>query len=234
MRLPWPRSKDGWLANHQENGNGPAAPWEFDHPIRGFAETIRDRLILSFQLNGVNHKPKLVAVTGCPQGAGTSTISAGIAAALSETGDGKVLLVDMNVGRPEVHPFFQGAPACSLAEALVGAPAPAGENLYLAVATPSNGRRNHVIPKRFYEMMPHLKASEFDYIIFDMPPLNQTSVTLACPLGWTRCWSSLKLKEAIGDFVKRSYAELLACRANASVIFNKVRPYTPKWLGAEK
>ena len=233
LRLPWPRSKDRWLATHQENGNGQAAPWEFDHPIRGFAETIRDRLILSFELNGVNHKPKLVAVTGCPEGAGTSTISAGIAAALSETGDGKVLLVDMNVGRPEVHPFFQGAPACSLAEALVGAPAPAGENLYLAVATPGNGRRNQVIPKRFYEMMPHLKASEFDYIIFDMPPLNQTSVTLAMSAWMDKVLVVVEAERSDRDFVKRTYAELLACRANASVIFNKVRRYTPKWLGAE-
>jgi len=232
LRLPWPRSKERWLATHQENGDGAAAPWEFDHPIRGFAETIRDRLVLSFELNGVNHKPKLVAVTGCPEGAGTSTISAGIAAALSETGDGKVLLVDMNVGRPEVHPFFQGAPACSLAEALVGAPAPAGENLYLAVATPDNGRRNQVIPKRFYEMMPHLKASDFDYIIFDMPPLNQTSVTLAMSAWMDKVLVVVEAERSNRDFVKRTYLDLLACRANASVIFNKVRSYTPKWLGA--
>ena len=231
--LRWPRSKDRWLATHQENGDEQAAPWEFDHPIRGFAETIRDRLILSFELNRVNHKPKLVAVTGCPEGAGTSTISAGIAAALSETGDGKVLLVDMNVGRPEVHPFFQGAPACSLAEALVGAPAPAGENLYLAVATPADGRRSQVIPKRFYDMMPHLKASEFDYIIFDMPPLSQTSVTLAMS-GWMdKVLVVVEAERTHRDFVKRTYLDLLACRANASVIFNKVRSYTPKWLGVE-
>ena len=76
-----------------------------------------------------------MAVTDCSEGAGASTLAGGLAAALSETGDGKVLLVDMNVGRPEIHPFFRGAPACSLTEALVGAPAPAGENLYLAVAT---------------------------------------------------------------------------------------------------
>ena len=101
-----------------------------------FSEAIRDRLILYFELNRMNHKPKLVAVTGFSEGAGTSTLAGGLAAALSETGDGKVLLVDMNVGRPEIHPFFRGAPACSLTEALVGEPAQAGENLYLARAAP--------------------------------------------------------------------------------------------------
>ena len=34
-----------------------------------------------------------------------ATLAGGIAAALSETGDGKVLLVDMNVGQPGA-PFF--------------------------------------------------------------------------------------------------------------------------------
>ena len=103
----------------------------------------------------------------------------GLAAALSETGDGKVLIVDMNIGRPEVHPFFRGAPACSLTEALVGAPAPAGENLYLAVAASPDAPDAQIIPKKFYDLVPHLKASDFDYIIFDMPPLSQTSITLS-------------------------------------------------------
>ena len=92
----------------RQNGRPDAPPWQYDHFIRPFSEAIRDRLVLFFELNGMNHKPKLVAVTGFSHGAGTSTVSAGLAAALSETGDGKVLLVDMNVGRPEVHPFFKG------------------------------------------------------------------------------------------------------------------------------
>ena len=27
--------------------------------------------------------------------------------------------------------------------------------------------------KRFFDLMPNLKASDFDYVIFDMPPLEQ-------------------------------------------------------------
>ena len=127
---------------------------------------------MDFELNRMIHKPKLVAVTDCSGGAGASTLAGGLAAALSETGDGKVLLVDMNVRRPEVHSFFRGAPACSLTEALVGAPSPAGENLYLAVATSPDAPEAPVIPKKFYDLMPHLKASDFDYIIFDMPPIG--------------------------------------------------------------
>ena len=144
LRLRWPTSQQSLALR----GNGHSAPWESDHFIRPYSEAIRDRLVLYFQLNRMTHKPKLVAVTDCSRGAGASTLAGGLAAALSETGDGKVLLVDMNVGHPEVHPFFRGTPACSLTEALVGAPAPAGENLYLAVATPPDAPQSPNHPKK--------------------------------------------------------------------------------------
>ena len=139
----------------------------------------------------------------------------------------------MNVGRPEIHPFFRGTPACSLTEALAGAPAPAGENLYLAVASSPDAPEAQVIPKKFYDLMPHLKASDFDYIIFDMPPLGQTSITLPMARFMDKVMVVVEGEKSNRDFVKRAYAELLACRASVSVIFNKGRSYSPKWLGAE-
>ena len=63
-------------------------------------------------------KPKLVAVTGCGEGAGVSTLASGLAAALSKTGDGNVLLVDMNVDQGVAHSFYKGKPGCGIADAL--------------------------------------------------------------------------------------------------------------------
>jgi polysaccharide biosynthesis transport protein len=65
--------------------------------LRPFCEAIRDRLGLYFELNGMNHKPKLVAVTGLSTNAGASTLASGLAASLSEGREGKVLLVDKPV-----------------------------------------------------------------------------------------------------------------------------------------
>jgi polysaccharide biosynthesis transport protein len=226
----------GWLTKRialRGNGHSYSAPWESDHFIRPYSEAVRDRLVLYFQLNRMTHKPKLVAVTDCSGGAGASTLAGGLAAALSETGDGKVLLVDMNVGHPEVHPFFRGTPACSLAEALVGAPASAGENLYLAVATAPDAPRAQIIPKKFYDLMPHLKASDFDYIIFDMPSLGQTSITPAMAGFMDKVLIVVEAEKSNRDCLKRAYTELIACRANASLILNKARSYVPKWAGAE-
>jgi len=66
-----------------------------DDPIRLYHESLRDRLIMHFELIGLTHKPKLVALTGTHRGAGVSSLAAGLAESLSETGDGNVLLVNI-------------------------------------------------------------------------------------------------------------------------------------------
>jgi uncharacterized protein involved in exopolysaccharide biosynthesis/Mrp family chromosome partitioning ATPase len=232
LRLPWPSNEKSiipsWKKGYLEN-----EPWGANHFIRPYSEAIRDRLVLYFELHQMNHKPKLVAVTGCSDGAGTSTLAGGVAAALSETGDGKVLLVDMNVGRPEVHPFFRGAPACSLTEALVGEPAQAGENLYLATATRPDSQEAQLVPRKFYDLMPHLKASDFDYIIFDMPPFTQTSITVPMSRFMDKVVLVAEAEKSRKDIVKRASIELTAVGASIFVILNKVRFYAPKWLRAE-
>src|SRR6266550_3111151 len=176
LRLPW---KNGQRASKEtpDQSNASLAPWEVEHFIRPYSEAIRDRLGLYFELHGVTHKPKLIGVTGFGEGAGTSTLAAGVAAALSETGDGKVLLVDVNAANGEVHPFFAGRPAASLTAAIEpqAAITSAADNLYLATINRSGNKSAHLGLKKFFALVPNLKASDFDYIIFDMPPINQTS-----------------------------------------------------------
>jgi uncharacterized protein involved in exopolysaccharide biosynthesis/Mrp family chromosome partitioning ATPase len=211
------------------------APWDGGHFIRPYAEAIRDRLGLYFELNGLTHKPKLLGVTGFSDGAGTSTLAAGLAAALSEVGDGKVLLVDVCLGPGDVHPFFKGRPALSLPAALQpeGAKEPAAENLYLATVGSSGTGLAQLGLKKFFDMMPNLKASDFDYIIFDMPPLTQTSPTLGMAGFMDKMLLVVEAEENNRDLVKRGYAKLAGERDNISVVFNKARTYVPKWLDGE-
>jgi uncharacterized protein involved in exopolysaccharide biosynthesis/Mrp family chromosome partitioning ATPase len=233
LRLRRLRANEKSIMPFRTTGHLENAPWDSDHFIRPYSEAIRDRLVLFFELNRLNHKPKLVAVTGCSDGAGASTLAGGIAAALSETGDGKVLLVDMNVGRPEIHPFFRGAPASSLTEALAGEPAQAGENLYLATAVPADSQNVQLVPRKFYDLMPHLKASDFDYIIFDLPPFSQTSITLPMSRFMDKVVLVAEAEKSNRDIVKRATLDLASVGTNISVVLNKVRFYTPKWIGAE-
>jgi polysaccharide biosynthesis transport protein len=69
------------------------ALWNGNEFIRPFCDAIRDRMILDFELNAATHRPKLVAVTSCSDGAGASTLAKGLATSLLETHE-KIILVD--------------------------------------------------------------------------------------------------------------------------------------------
>jgi uncharacterized protein involved in exopolysaccharide biosynthesis/Mrp family chromosome partitioning ATPase len=219
-----------------ERRNPKLAPWEAGHFIRPYCDAIRDRLGLYFELNHLTHKPKLVGVTGFAEEAGASTLAAGLAASLSETNDGKVLLVDVNLGPEEVHPFFKGKPAYPLNKALKpsGSIASAADNLYLAtVGSPNTGGPAQLGLKKFFDMMPNMKASDFDYIIFDMPPLDQTSPSWGMAAFMDKLLLVVEAEKNSRELIKRSYGKLIAERNNVAVVVNKSRSYVPKWLDSE-
>jgi uncharacterized protein involved in exopolysaccharide biosynthesis/Mrp family chromosome partitioning ATPase len=212
------------------------APWETGHFMRPYCDAIRDRLGLYFEVNNLTHKPKLVGVAGFSEAAGTSTLAAGLAASLSETDEGKVLLVDVNLGPEEVHPFFKGKPAYPLTAALKPQTeiASASENLYLAtVGSATKGGLAQVGLKKFFDMMPNMKASDFDYIIFDMPPLHQTSPTWGMAAFMDKLLLVVEAEKNNRDVIKRSYRKLVAERDNVAVVVNKTRSYVPKSLDGE-
>jgi uncharacterized protein involved in exopolysaccharide biosynthesis/Mrp family chromosome partitioning ATPase len=208
------------------------APWDAGHFMRRYCDAIRDRLGLYFELNQLTHKPKLVGVASFSEAAGTSTLAAGLAASLSEMNDGKVLLVDVNLGPQEVHPFFKGKPAHSLTAALKPRTeiASASENLYLATVGSSNAGPAQLGLKKFFDMMPNLKASDFDYIIFDMPPLAQTSPTWGMAPFMDKLLLVVEAEKNSRETITRGYGKLVAERDNVSVVVNKTRSYLPRWL----
>lgn len=212
------------------------APWEAGHYMRPYCDAIRDRIGFYFELNNLTHKPKLVGVTAFSEEAGTSTLAAGLAASLSETDEGKVLLVDVNLGPEEVHPFFRGKPAYPLTAALKPRTeiASASDNLYLAtVGSSGAGGLAQVGLKKFFDMMPNMKASDFDYIIFDMPPLHQTSPTWGMAAFMDKLLLVVEAEKDNRDVIKRGFRKLVAERDNVVVVVNKTRSYVPKSLDIE-
>lgn len=209
------------------------APWDARHFMRPYCDAIRDRFGLYFELNNLTHKPKLVGVAGFSDGAGASTLAAGLAASLSETNGDKILLVDVSLGPEEVHPFFQGKPAYPLAAALEPRTeiSSASDNLYLAtVASPTSGGLAQVGLRKFFDMMPNMKASDFDYIIFDMPPLHQTSPTWGMAAFMDKLLLVVEAEKNSRDVIRRGYAKLTTERPNVAVVINKTRSYVPKLL----
>jgi uncharacterized protein involved in exopolysaccharide biosynthesis/Mrp family chromosome partitioning ATPase len=244
LSIPYSNGRNGHLAL-PPNGSQPTpgalatrprhsklAPWDTGHFMRPYCDAIRDRLGLYFELNHLTHKPKLVGVASFSEAAGASTLAAGLAASLSETNDGKVLLVDVNLGPQEVHPFFKGKPAYPLNAALKpeSTIASASENLYLATVGSPNAGPAQLGLKKFFDMMPNLKASDFDYIIFDMPRLSQTSPTWGMAAFMDKLLLVVEAEGDNRDVIRRGYGKLVAERDNVAVVVNKARSYGPKSL----
>src|SRR5947207_8931520 len=76
----------------------------------------------------------------------------------------------------------------------------------------------------------NLKASDFDYIIFDMPPITQTSPTIGLAALMDKVLIVVEAEKTHRDVVKRGYRELVGARADVAVVLNKTRSYGPNWL----
>jgi len=154
--------------------------------LRPFCEAIRDELGLFFEMNGMRHKPKLVAVTGLTRAAGASSLAAGLAEAFGEVaGPKKVCLVDKVIA--------------------------AG---------------------RFYGALEEFRASELEYVVFDLPPVAEASSTAPCAGFMDKLLLVVEAEKSTSAALKRVYAKL-AIKVDTSVIFNKRRSYGPRWLEAE-
>ena len=210
-----------------------------EHFILPYAETLRDRIIFNFEINNVLHKPKFVAVTGLSEGAGTSTIAAGLAKSFSEINGAKVLLVDLSSLHPEQSPIFGEVPLLSINGALEITEKKdfrqMTDNLYhaSAVARRDETGLGSFTPIQLYELMPQLQASAYDYIVFDMPAIDETSRTLAMAGMMDKVLLVLDAENTSRDALKWGYSELVKGKADVSCIFNKTRTVAPGWLLGE-
>jgi polysaccharide biosynthesis transport protein len=225
--------------NGAENQNVPPpatfSPGALDQrPELGpFFEALRDRLMTYFEMINLTHKPKLVAVTSCGPGAGVTTTATGLAASLSETGDGNVLLVNMNVRDGEAHHFYKGKMDCGLEDALGGAKrdqAQVHDNLFVASELGSADSLPRVLPKRFSHLVPMMKASDYDYIIFDMPPVSEISITPRLARFMDMVLLVIESEKTSRDAAVRVAATLAESKTNVGLVLNKNRSYLPKRL----
>jgi uncharacterized protein involved in exopolysaccharide biosynthesis/Mrp family chromosome partitioning ATPase len=219
----------------------PSAPTRLvEHPGNGqlacFCEALRDRLITFFEIKNLTHKPKLVAVTSCGNGAGVTTIAAGLAASLSETGDGNVLLVDMNGHNAAAHHFFKGRLECGLDDAFDQGKrdtALVQDKLYVVSEGANEDKLPRILPKRFTNLVPRMKASDYDYIIFDMPPISQISVTPRLARFMDFVVMVVESEKSDREVVKRGLSLLADASSNVGFVLNKRRAYVPKSLQQE-
>lgn len=236
------------IAIPQLNGNGQSGhadkaleksrgadltPWAPNHEMDPYFEGLRDRVTMYCER--VPHKPKLIGLTSCSHKAGVSTLAMGLASALSQTGDGKVLLVDMNPAQAAAHTFFDGKPLTGLMDGLEEGRrdnAQVQENLYVVNANPEDSRFS-VLPRKFASLVPKLKASDYDYIIFDMPVVTQTSITPRLAGMLDMVMMVIEAEKTNVNVVNKAGNMLTQSKDNVTAVLNKYRNYVPEKLHQE-
>jgi Mrp family chromosome partitioning ATPase len=181
----------------------------------------------------LTHKPKLVAVTSCSQGAGVTSTAAGLASTLSEVGEGNVLLVDMSARDGEAHHFYKGKLTCGIEDVLARGnrdQAQVQDHLYVVKETGSGDNLPRVMPKRFSHLVPLMKASDYDYIIFDMPPVSEISITPRLARFMDMVLLVIESEKTSREAGTRAAALLAESKTNVGLVLNKNRAYLPKRL----
>ena len=204
--------------------------WSHGHPLRSHIEALRDRTLMHF--DGDPHKPKLIGVTGCRDGAGVTTIASALAAALSETGEGRVLLVSLNFNGQSLHPFLRGQSICPLVDVMEGGQretALIGHNLYLA----SGNGGTEVLPRSMSRLVPKLKMSDYDYIVFDMPKVTRTSITSKLAGMLDLVFMVAESEKDSREMLKGACELLSDGKARFKIVLNKFQSYVPSSLHQE-
>ena len=150
------------------------------------------RTNIMFSLSGDDEK--VFAVTSYSKGEGKSTVSANLAISFSKM-EKRVLLVDSDLRRPNVHNIFKVKNTAGLSN-IIGKMGNFDEVVHREVLPNLDILPSGTIPPnpsellcsaRFIELVKRLK-SEYDYIIFDTPPVGVVS-------------DALLLKDLVSGFV---------------------------------
>ncbi|HUA65782.1 MAG TPA: Wzz/FepE/Etk N-terminal domain-containing protein [Alphaproteobacteria bacterium] len=222
--------------NPDDPDGGPGIlSWETSSCLNPFYDALRDKLVNYFENARTIVQPKLITVTGTEKGCGVSAIAAGVATSLAETGE-RVLLVDMKLEHGVAQQFFLGRPCCGLDEALAletRDSALVQENLYVVTAGSPDERFQRILPRLFVSLLPRIRSSDYGYIIFDMPPVSQTSITSRLAGFMDMVLLVIQSEKTHLDAAQQAIALLAHSKTKIGVVLNKTRRYIPERLHRE-
>ena len=204
---------------------------EPDSRLQPYYDTLRDRVIGFFESENLTHKPKLIALAGVGNKANDASVAAGLANSLSETEGGNVLYVDMTTGQGSAQQFFKGRAVGSIDDALQSKDtAQVNQNLFVVSEVGKGDRLPRALPMRFSHLIPKLKASDFDFIIFNMPSVSSVSVTPRLAAFMDVVLLVIESEKADRDAVARARDLLAESKTPVGAVLNNTRSYVPKAL----
>jgi len=225
------RKEDGW-------NNGEIAPWEENDPMLSYYEALRDRIVMSY--GDDKHKPKVVGLTSCNGGAGGTRLATGVAAALSRDVQRNVLLIALERNKVAISAFFKGKPHAEIpgqnseerARKLETGHEEVNSitaNLQSLVTTGRNLVGASIV-QSFCDLMPGLKMSEYDYVIFDLPPITQTSGSIRLASQMERTLLVVEAEKTAKASIKKTKSLLTGTKTQLYAVLNKANSYGPKGM----
>jgi MinD-like ATPase involved in chromosome partitioning or flagellar assembly len=143
----------------------------------------------------------------------------------------------MNVEGGAARQFYKGKLGCGV-DAVLEVEARKGalvrENLYVAAEPVENSDHlPSVIPKHLMGLIPKLRASDYDYIIFDMPAVTQTSMTPRLARLMDMVLLVIESEKTNQEVAKKVVSLLEESKANVTTVLNKTHSYVPRKLHQE-
>jgi uncharacterized protein involved in exopolysaccharide biosynthesis/Mrp family chromosome partitioning ATPase len=204
---------------------GGLVPKLMSDPLLPFYESLKDRLDQRLESRGVTRRPKFIGLTAVNDGAGVTTLTTGLAVSLSETEDRNVLLIDLDRELGSAKQFYKGMiTQHGLEEAL--------DPKYKASV--QNGTVTaHIFRNQCANIMKMLKTSDYDYVIFDMPLVAPTSMTLRIAGFMDEILLVVESEKTNQDVAKEAIALLGESKTSLCAVLNKIRSYVPSTLHQE-
>jgi Mrp family chromosome partitioning ATPase len=146
-----------------------------------------------------------------------------------------VLLVDMHQPKGAAHPFFLGRHVSEISDVLEEdkrAAAMVQENLYVAAAN-EHDRRMGALARQLSTLVPRFRASDYDFIIFDMPRVSETSVSVRLAAMMDMVLLVVESEKVPRKAVKQAHSLLADTGVDTQVVLNKVRNYIPASLSGD-
>jgi Mrp family chromosome partitioning ATPase len=198
-----------------------------------YVATLRDRVVKA--MDPAAHRPHLIGVTGCAPGSGVSTLAAGLAVTLASSGDGRVLLVDAHVGPSADNRVFGTTPTSGALDIRVegqSCTSVVQPNLYFLSTQPPRDAADPVnVLQGFADLVTHVSETPYDFVVFDMPPVSDTSLTPRVAGAMAHVILVIRAETIRREAALRA-SQLLA-RSGGKVlgaVLNMRKFYVPNWL----
>jgi len=140
-------------------------------------------------------------------------------------------LVDMTKGQGSAQHFHKGTTGIGLEQLLeTKESAQVHNNLYVVSEDSNSDRLAKGMPQRFNQLIPKLKASDFDYIIFDMPAVSQISITPRLASFMDMMLMVVESEKTDRDAAAKACDMLAKSNAPVGIVLNKTKAYVPDVL----